>query len=181
MSQQAIDRLKERFGAAVLETHALRGDDTAVVAPEKILEICRFLKDDPELDFKLLESVTAVDRLLLPESSPRFEVIYHLYSIAQNKRVRLKLRVDEPEPGKNPQVETVSSVWRTANWWERMVWDMYGVAFKGHPNLKRLYMYEEFQGYPLRKDYPLKQRQPLIPERDFRDLVRGPGASPTTD
>jgi NADH-quinone oxidoreductase subunit C len=181
MSQLALDRLKEKFGAAVLETHSHRGDDTALLAPEKIVEACRFLKDDPELDFKLLQSVTCVDRMLLPEASPRFELVYHLYSVSSNKRVRLKLRVDEAAGGKNPEVDTVSTVWRTADWWERHVWDMYGVKFRGHTNLKRLYMYEEFVGHPLRKDYPLKARQPLIEERDFRDLVRGPGASPTTD
>lgn len=178
MSQLALDRLKEKFGEAVLETHSHHGDDTAVVAPEQILEICKFLKADQELAFDLLESVTAVDRLQLPESSPRFEVIYHLYSLGKNKRLRVKARVDEAAPGKNPELDSVVAVWRTANWWERMVWDMYGIKFRAHPNLKRLYMYEEFVGHPLRKDYPLKGRQPLIEERDFRDLVRGPGANP---
>lgn len=178
MSQLALDRLKEKFGEAVLETHSHRGDDTALVRPEQILAICRFLKDDPEMDFKLLESVTAVDRMLLPETSPRFEIIYHLFSVTHNKRVRLKARVDEAAPGKNPEIETVVTVWRTADWWERLVWDMYGVKFRGHPNLKRLYLYEEFKGHPLRKDYPLKGRQPLVEERKFRDLVRGPGANP---
>ena len=180
MSQLALDRLKEKFGAAILETHNLRGDDTAVVAPAQIVEICQFLKNDEALDFKLLESVTAVDRMLLPEASPRFEVIYHLYSLSQNKRLRLKVRLDEAAPGKFPELATTSTVWKTADWWERMVWDMYGIKFTGHKNLKRLYMYEEFVGHPLRKDYPLKGRQPLVEERDFRDLVRGPGASPKT-
>jgi len=180
MSLLALERLKEKFGAAILETHSHRGDDTALVAPERIVEVCRFLKEEPELDFKLCESVTCVDRMLLPETSPRFEIVYHLYSLTQNKRVRLKARVDEVA-GKPAEIDTVSQVWRTANWWERMVWDMYGVKFRAHPNLKRLYMYEEFKGHPLRKDYPLKGRQPLIEERDFRDIVRGPGASPTTD
>ena len=178
MSQLALDRLKQKFGDAVLETHSRHGDDTAVVKPEQILPMCQFLKNDEELDFKLLESVTAVDRLLLPEASPRFEIVYHLYSLTKNKRVRLKARVDEAAPGKNPELDSVVSVWRTANWWERLIWDMYGVKFRAHPNLKRLYMYEEFVGYPLRKDYPLKGRQPLVEERNFRDLVRGPGASP---
>ena len=180
MSQLALDRLKEKFGAAILETHHVRGDDTAVVNAAQLVEICQFLKTDEALDFKLLESVTAVDRMLLPEASPRFEVIYHLYSVTKNKRVRLKVRVDEAAPGKSPAVPTTSKIWKTADWWERMVWDMYGITFTGHTNMKRLYMYEEFVGHPLRKDYPLKGRQPLVEERDFRDLVRGPGASPKT-
>jgi NADH-quinone oxidoreductase subunit C len=180
MSQLALERLKEKFGAAILETHSHRGDDTATVAPERIVEVCRFLKDEPELAFNLCESVTCVDRMLLSEPSPRFELVYHLYALGLNKRVRLKARVDEVS-GRPAEIETVSQIWRAANWWERMVWDMYGVKFRGHTNLKRLYMYEEFKGHPLRKDYPLKGRQPLIQERDFRDIVRGPGASPTTD
>jgi len=181
MSQLALDRLTEKFAAAVLETHSHRGDDTALVTANQLVAICAFLKSEPDLDFKLLESVTCVDRMLLSEPTPRFELVYHLYSITQNKRVRLKARVDDVEAGKSPEIDSVSPVWKTANWWERMVWDLYGVKFRAHPNLKRLYMYEEFKGHPLRKDYPLKGRQPLIAERDFRDLVRGPGASPTTD
>jgi NADH-quinone oxidoreductase subunit C len=178
MSKVALERLKEQFGDAILEAYTPRqGDDTAIVKPEKLREMCQFLKSDSALDFKMLMSITCVDRLHLPESTPRFELVYHLYSLSTNKRVRLKTRVEES----SPELDSMVPVWRTANWWERMCWDMYGIKFRGHPNLKRIYMYEEFVGHPLRKDYPLKGRQPLIPEANFRDLVRGPGANPQRD
>ena len=175
MSQVALERLKQKFAEDILAAHTPKnGDDTAIVTPSAIRAICEFLKHDPELNFQILTTVTCVDRLHLPEATPRFEVIYHLHSLTTGKRLRLKARVEEA----SPELDSVQPVWRTANWWERHVWDMYGVKFKGHPNMKRLYLYEEFVGHPLRKDYPLKGRQPLIEERDFRDLVRGPGAAP---
>lgn len=174
MSKLALTRLSEKFGAAILATYSTpRGDDVAVVEPAQVRAICSFLKQEPELDFSMCTSVTCVDRMLLPESSPRFELVYLLFSVEKNHRLVLKARVDEASPA----IDSVQPVWRSADWWERMIWDMYGVKFAGHPNLKRLYMYEEFVGHPLRKDYPLKGRQPLVPERDFKDLVRGPGAN----
>jgi NADH-quinone oxidoreductase subunit C len=179
MSKLALTRLKEKFGAAILETYSTpRGDDIALVEPAQIRAVCAFLKSDAELDFSMCTSVTCVDRMLLPETSPRFELVYLLFSLEKNHRLVLKARIDEAAPGVNPIIDSVQPVWRCADWWERMIWDMYGVKFAGHPNLKRLYMYEEFVGHPLRKDYPLKGRQPLIPERNFKDLVRGPGANP---
>jgi NADH-quinone oxidoreductase subunit C len=175
MSQAALERLKAQFAGEVLEAWTPKnGDDTALLKPAAIRAVCTFLKNDPELDFKILTTVTCVDRLALPENSPRFEVIYHLHSLKTGKRLRLKARLEADKP----EIDSVQPVWKTANWWERMVWDMYGIKFAGHPNLKRLYMYEEFVGHPLRKDYPLKGRQPLVQERDFRDLIRGPGAAP---
>lgn len=178
MSKQALERLTQQFPGEVLSTfQAAGGDDVAVVKPERILEICQFLKADAELKFDMLSTVTCVDRLMLPESSPRFEIIYQLLSLTSKKRLRIKTHVDEAN-GKPPHLSTVLSVWKTADWWERLIWDMYGVTFDGHHNMKRLYLYEEFKGHPLRKDYPLRGRQPLIPERDFRDAVRGPGVSP---
>lgn len=177
MSQHALERLTANFPEAVLETHAFRGDDVALIVPEKLKAVCELLKTDEELAFDMLTSVTCVDRLLLPDAKPRFELVYHFLSLSKNKRVRLKARLDEGEGGKAPEIDSLFSLWKTADYWERMVWDMYGVKFRGHPNLKRLYMYEEFKGHALRKDYPLRGRQPLIEERDFRDLVRGPGAN----
>ncbi|MEW5979518.1 MAG: NADH-quinone oxidoreductase subunit C [Acidobacteriota bacterium] len=155
-----LRKLKEEFGDAVVETHSFRGDDTAVVDPEKVTEVLAFLKQDPELDYAFLMDLTAVDCLRLdPPSKPyRFEVVYHLFSLSKKQRVRIKVRLPEAEP----EVETVSSLWAGANWYEREVWDMFGVRFRNHPNLKRLLMYEEFVGHPLRKDYPIGKRQPLI-------------------
>jgi NADH-quinone oxidoreductase subunit C len=167
MSALALTRLQERFGDAILATHALCGDDTALVDPARIVEICTFLRDDPGLAMTMLIDLSCVDRLGLDPGGPgRFEVIYHLRSMATGQRVRLKARVDETEAGESPTLDSVVGLWRGANWFEREVWDMYGVRFNGHPDLRRILMYEEFVGHPLRKDYPKERRQPLV-RRDF--------------
>ena len=155
-----LDRLRARFGAVLTETHAHRGDHTAVVERAAIFDVLRFCRDDADLGFDMLSDLTAVDFLKFPgrEDGPRFEVVYHLYSIAHNHRVRLKVRVDEDDP----VVPTAVPVWPIANWLEREVWDMFGIRFDGHPDPRRLLMYEEFVGHPLRKDYPINRRQPLI-------------------
>ena len=155
-----LDRLRARFGTAVVETHAHRGDHTAVVERAAIVEIMKFCRDETDLGFDMLSDLTAVDFLKFPgrEDGPRFEVVYHLYSLAHNHRVRLKIRVDEDQA----VVPTAVSVWPIANWLEREVWDMFGIRFQGHPDPRRLLMYEEFVGHPLRKDYPINRRQPLI-------------------
>ena len=158
--QAILARLRERAGNGVLETHDFRGDSTAVVTRESILDLLTFCRDDAALEFDLLVDITAVDNLKFPgrEDGPRFEVVYHLYSTVQNHRVRLKVRVEEDDA----HVPTASPLWPIANWLEREVWDMFGVRFDGHPDLRRLLLYEEFVGHPLRKDYPIERRQPLI-------------------
>ena len=93
---------------------------------------------------------------------PRFEVIYQLYSIAQNHRLRVKIPVHDDDP----VVPSAAGIWKSANWAEREVFDMFGIRFVGHPDLRRILMYPEFTGFPLRKDYPVARREPLIPERD---------------
>jgi NADH-quinone oxidoreductase subunit C len=144
-----------------------------VVKKENIQEIASLLKNDSELDFKLFLSMDAVDRLLLPQSDPRFEVVYFLYSPSRKQHARLKVRVSEADL----KVPSITSVYQGANWAERFVWDFYGIEFPGHPGLKRILMYEEFKGHPLRKDYELRGRQPLIPERPLKDIFRGPGTN----
>jgi NADH-quinone oxidoreductase subunit C len=158
--QAILARLAERLGGALLETHDYRGDHTAIVAREGLSGALAFLRDDPALRFDLLVDVTAVDCLKLPgrEDGPRFDVVYHLYSTAHNHRVRLKVPVEETDAW----VPTAAPLWPIADWLEREVWDMFGIRFQGHPNLKRLLLYEEFEGHPLRKDYPINRRQPLI-------------------
>ena len=151
------EKLKERFGNAVPETHAHRGDETAVVARESLLEIAAFLKTDPAFQMEVLMDETAVDGLGM-DWKPRFEVVYHFYSMTLNHRLRLKVRVEE----KDPVVPSLVKLWPAANWFEREIWDMFGIRFESHPNLKRILMYEEFTGHPLRKDYPINKRQPLI-------------------
>jgi NADH-quinone oxidoreductase subunit C len=157
-----LARLVATFAAGVLKTHAFRGDATAIVDRGVLLDVCRLLRDDPELAFDFLMDVTAVDYI---GRKPRFEVVYHLYSLAKNHRVRIKVPLEEGDP----KLPSVVALWSGANWLEREAWDMYGIRFEGHPDLKRIYLYEEFQGHPLRKDYPKEKRQPLI----------GPGATHT--
>jgi NADH-quinone oxidoreductase subunit C len=149
----ALRRLLD--GDAVEETHARHGDATARVARQRVVPVMRFLREDPETRFEMLADLTAVDYL---GETPRFEVVYHLYSLEKNQRLRIKARVPEDDCA----IDSIVAVWPAANWLEREVWDMYGIRFRGHPDLRRLLLYEEFQGHPLRKDYAKEKRQPLI-------------------
>lgn len=158
-----IARLLETFGDAIIETHAHRGDVTAVVAPERYKDAVRLLVTDPQLAFDFLADLTAVDRLKL-KKKPRFEVVLHFYSRKLNSRFRLKTR---PNNDREPEVDSIVDIIAGANWPEREVFDMFGIRFAGHPNLKRILMYEEFVGHPLRKDYPVNKRQPLVPMREI--------------
>jgi len=155
-----LDRLRARFGPRILGTHAHRGDATALVERAAIREVLGHCREEPELAFEVLMDLTAVDYLNLPgaEGRPRFEVVYHLYSLTHRHRVRLKVPVDAADP----VVDSAVPLWPIADWFEREVWDMFGIRFAGHPDLRRLLMYEEFGGHPLRKDYPITRRQPLI-------------------
>jgi NADH-quinone oxidoreductase subunit C len=158
--QAILARLRERFGAGVLDTHAYRGDHTAILTREAATDALAFCRDDAQLGFDMLIDVTAVDYLKYPgrEDGPRFDVVYHLYSVGHNHRLRVKVPVEQDDAS----VPTASGLWPIANWLEREVWDMYGIRFEGHPDLRRLLMYEEFVGHALRKDYPINRRQPLI-------------------
>jgi NADH-quinone oxidoreductase subunit C len=155
-----LETLRLRFGEAVVETHADRGEATAVVTRDVLRDALRTCRDEADLRFDMLTDLTAVDYLKFPgrEDGPRFEIVYQLYSLPHNHRLRLKVRVDEDDA----VVPTASPLWPIANWLEREVWDMFGVRFEGHPDPRRLLMYEEFVGHPLRKDYPVNRRQPLI-------------------
>lgn len=150
-----LKKLTQRFSGSILETRSYRGDDTALVKKQDILEICMFLRDDEELLYNFMMDLTAVDYL---GKEPRFEVVYHLYSLKHNRRVRIKAGVSESDC----TIDSIVSVWVAADWFEREVFDMYGITFKGHPELRRILLYEGFEGHPLRKDYPIKKRQPLI-------------------
>jgi NADH-quinone oxidoreductase subunit C len=159
VSVEALNRAKELLGNAVLSTHSYRGDDTLVVDAARIFEAMKTLRDDPELSMAMLVDLTAVDYL---GREPRFEVVYHLRSFKTGARLRVKAPVAEPEDGSNPVIDTVVPLWASANWNEREVWDLYGIKFRSHPDLRRILMYEEFVGHPLRKDYPKEKRQPLV-------------------
>jgi NADH-quinone oxidoreductase subunit C len=150
-----LEKLKERFGDAILAVHSDLGDDTALVARERIVEIMTFLRDDPALKFNFAMDLTGVDYL---GETPRFEVVYHLYSMERKARVRIKARL----PEEDPTIDSIIGVWVSMDWYEREAFDMYGIRFNGHPNLKRILLYEQFVGHPLRKDYPKTKRQPII-------------------
>ncbi|HXB71864.1 MAG TPA: NADH-quinone oxidoreductase subunit C [Candidatus Acidoferrales bacterium] len=149
------ENLKEHSTAAAVEAFDAdavnggrfeRNELTLDIAPPKIASICGFLKYDQ--NFIRLSSVTAVDRY---PAEPRFEVVYHLHAVDRNARVRLKCRVR----GEDPVIESVASVWRSANWYEREVFDLFGIHFLNHPDLRRIMMPDDWEGYPLRKDYPI--------------------------
>jgi NADH-quinone oxidoreductase subunit C len=157
MSRADLDKLAAQFSAAVLSIHSNYGDDTAVVSTTDLHPIMTWLKDTAGFDF--LVDVTAVDYL---GRDLRFEVVYHLRNMQTGSRLRITVQVAQIEDGPAPEVPSVSDLWPSANWAEREVYDMYGIKFAGHPDLRRILMYEEFIGYPLRKDYPKEKRQPLI-------------------
>jgi NADH-quinone oxidoreductase subunit C len=136
-----------------------RGQAVVVVAADAVAPTLQRLRGDPELAFDFLADLSAVDYL---GRTPRYEVVYQLQSIERHHRLRAKVAVDHPDP----VVPTVSHLWKSALWAEREVWDMFGIRFAGHPDLRRILMYPEFEGHPLRKDYPLNQRWALVPERD---------------
>lgn len=183
-----IQAVRERFPSAVTASHSYRGDATVLLRRECLLEVARTLKDDPAFQMNLLVDVTATDFSAfgakpspaffsssgvavspspqIPDEDPwpgppgpaRFAVVYHFFSVPLKHRLRVEVPLDEEDA----EVDSLTSLWAGADWLEREVWDMFGIRFRGHQNLKRILMYEEFVGHPLRKDYPVKKRQPLI-------------------
>jgi NADH-quinone oxidoreductase subunit C len=167
MSEKVLVRLREGMGARILETSTYRGDEVALVAPEAWSTVAHFLRDDPSLKMNHFIDITAVD---YPEREPgtgRFDLILMVRSLELNHRVRVKTRVRDGE-----EVDSLTTVWGGANWGEREVYDMFGIKFRGHPDLRRILMYDEFVGFPLRKDYPITQTQPLIPYRQVEGLEK---------
>ena len=183
--------IQERFPREVIAAHRYRGQETVLIKREGLLGLARMLRDDPSVAMDVLMDLSCVDYLkfgktqgsapTLATPSPlpyymqpkavtetwergvsndeyRFEVVYHFYSTSHNHRLRVKV----PLPASDPTVDSLEGIWQAANWFEREAWDMFWVRFAGHPNLRRILMYEEFQGHPLRKDYPIRRRQPLI-------------------
>jgi NADH-quinone oxidoreductase subunit C len=145
---QVVIKLKEKFPKYNFETAEFRNELTVKLDKKNIIKVCQFLKEDEDLQFKLCEDVTAID---WARRKDRFTIVYHIFSLKHNFRLRLKADVDDSDCS----IDTVSSVWKSANWAEREVYDMYGIKFNGHPDLRRMYMPEEFEYYPLRKDFPL--------------------------
>jgi NADH-quinone oxidoreductase subunit C len=143
-----VKRLKDRFASSILETTVFRGEVTHIVKKEALLDVCRFLKSEKDLKMDFLSDVLGVD---YHPRTPRFEVVYLLYSTANKIRLRLKIKVEDGET-----VPSVTALWRSANCAERETFDMFGIVFDGHPELKRIYLPLDWEGFPLRKDYPLR-------------------------
>jgi NADH-quinone oxidoreductase subunit C len=145
----SVQMVREKFPQAVVETVEFRGEQTIVLIPEHLVAICAYLQKDGRYTF--LSSVTAVDWL---ERLPRYDVVYHLLSMLYQSELRLKVRVGQRGED-HPSVSTVSGIWPGANWYEREVYDLFGITFAGHPDLRRILMPIDWTTYPLRKDYPL--------------------------
>lgn len=154
-----LETIRRKLGAKIIEILRPQGDDVLVLDRAGLTESFRILKETPDLDFDFLSDITAVDYWQRKE--PRFEVVYQILSRA--RRVRLRIRV--PVPESDPSIESLTPIWRGANFMEREVWDLFGIRFIEHPDLRRVLLYEEFRGHPLRKDYPVNLVQPRVPER----------------
>ncbi len=175
MSQALVKLVSTRFPSAVLETHAQHGDETIVLEPASWHEVCLFLRDSPQADMQVLVDLTAVDYL---DREPRFDVVAHFYSFNKGHRLRLKTRVGDEE-GEDAVVDSLTDIWASANWLERECWDMFGIKFNNHPDLRRILLYPEFEGHPLRKDYPAERIQPLVPYREVPNTEKLPPFGPT--
>ncbi len=156
--KEILKRLRFKFPVEVEDSAVSLGDDVIVIAKDAHLPVATFLKEKAQ-DYAMLLDLTCVD---FRGKEPRFEMVYHLFSLSRNIRLRLKVRLSEQDLW----IDSLTGLWKNANWLEREVFDMFGVRFEGHPDLRRLFMYDGFEGYPLRKDYPLRKRQPPTRLRD---------------
>jgi len=156
MAQLVLDTLLAHFkDGEIIATGSQHGNEWARIRPDAWAVVAAFLKEDPTTAMEMMTDLTCVDRF---GTEPRFDVVMHLYSVSKKHRVRLYGGVTEEDP----TIDSVVPVWVGANWFEREAFDLYGVRFRGHPDLRRILMYPEFVGHPLRKDYPKEKRQPLV-------------------
>ena len=158
MSNSLGQQVKTAYPNLVAEALVLNGSETVIVKPEGIKPLALSLRDSANFKFEMLMELFVVDYLHWEEKEKRFEVVYNLFSLTKNHRLFVKVPLAESAP----ELESVVSVWPAADWYEREAWDMFGIVFKGHPNLKRILMYEGFKGHALRKDYRYNLRQPII-------------------
>jgi NADH-quinone oxidoreductase subunit C len=159
----ALETIKEKLGDRVVEARQFLGDDVVILAREGLRASFRLLKEDTRLRFDFLSDITAVD--YWKKKEPRFEVVYQLFSLQGRRRLRLRV----PVPESDLAVESLTPLWQGANFLEREVWDLFGIRFIDHPDLRRILLYDEFQGHPLRKDYPVNLCQPRVPERKVQE------------
>ena len=155
---ELLSSLGNLFGSKLQEQIEFRGETTFVIAASDLREVAKFCKE--ELSFDYLVDITSIDHF---GSEPRFEVVYELYSMTLSVHLRLKLRVSEDAP----TIDTVSDIWPTANWHEREIWDMMGLRFNGHPDLRRILMWEGYPYFPLRKEFPLEGLPSDMPDVAF--------------
>jgi len=148
---ELVEKIKGKFPLAVEETVSFRDEHTIKVKREHLLEVAKFLKEEPDYDFNFLSDICGVDYM---GKAPRFEVVYHLYSLTHTHRLRIKVSLSDNDP----TISSVASLWKTADWHERECFDLLGITFSGHPDLRRILTPEGFEEYPLRKDFPLKGR-----------------------
>ncbi len=161
MTSPILQKIQDKFPSEVISTHQEKGDLTVVIHKKRLHDILKFLKEDSETAFDMLMDLCGVDYL---GETPRFEVVYHLYSLKQNHRLRVRVEVSEEEMS----IPTVTDLWKTADWFERETAEMYGFQFLGHPNPRHLLLFENFEGFPLRKDYPIGKRQKIpVPEESL--------------
>jgi NADH-quinone oxidoreductase subunit C len=160
---QELERIREAVPGGEPEAEADRGVFWINIPKEALLSVVTLLRDDPQLDYKMLSDLFGVD---YPDREKRFDILYNLYSLSRNRRVFLRVRVGENEP-----VPTVSGIFPNANWAEREVYDLFGVPFEGHPDLRRILMPDDWDGHPLRKDYPLIGKRSIILYNDVKDVT----------
>jgi len=160
-NKKVIEALQQKFPQAVVGVSSQFGDDILIVRKESLLEIMDFLIQKPYA-FTMLLDLTCVDYL---GETPRYQMVYHVFSLAHNLRLRFKAAVGESDM----TIDSLTGLWKNANWLEREVFDMFGIRFNQHPDMRRLFMYEGFEGHPLRKDYPLRKRQPCVQLRQTDD------------
>ena len=144
-----VSKLKARFPESILDVSSFRGEIMLLLRAGDILPVCRFLHDDPDLSFDYLTDLCGVDHY---PQEPRFQVVYHLCAMKSRGRLRLKVSLPDGEP----RIASVVSVWKAANWLEREAFDMFGITFMDHPDLRRILLTPDWEGHPLRKDYPLR-------------------------
>jgi NADH-quinone oxidoreductase subunit C len=159
-----IDLIKSKFPAAVQDTIEFRGETTLVIEPAALIAVATFLRDEPSLGFDLLSDVSAVDHA---PDRPRFAVNYHLYALDHGRSLRLKVWLD----GETPSIASLTDVYPGANWHEREVWDLLGIRFEGHPDLRRIFLPDDFLGHPLRKDAAQFYEEPQF-THNFDEIER---------